>query len=228
VDEFKPYVYRINLYSTNLHNGFTSFLHCKIGGFIMNRQQISDQELIQHYILGNDTCMELLVKRYKTKVYTAIYLVVQDTYIAEDIFQETFIKVVRTFKSGKYNEEGKFKPWVMRIARNLAIDYYRKVKKMPKITGHDGEDIFDSLIFHEPSIEEKIISTQKEDLIRQLIKELPDEQKEVLILRQYGDLSFKEIAELTGVSINTALGRMRYALINLRKLVEKHAPHLNK
>lgn len=194
----------------------------------MNRQQISDQDLILHYIAGNDACMEMLVKRYKTNVYTAIYLVVHDTYIAEDIFQETFIKVIRTFKSGKYEESGKFKPWLMRIARNLAIDYYRKTKKMPKLTSHDGEDIFEMLNFHEKSVEDVISQNDRDYVLRNLIKELPDEQKEVLILRHYGDLSFKEISDLTGVSINTALGRMRYALINLRKLVDKKAPHLNK
>jgi RNA polymerase sigma factor (sigma-70 family) len=194
----------------------------------MNRQIISDQELIKQYVAGNDACMEMLIKRYKTKVFTSIFLVVQDTYIAEDIFQETFIKVIKTFKSGKYQESGKFQPWVIRIARNLAIDYYRKMKKMPytTITTNDGDDIFEILNFHEKNAEDKMVDKQRDFVLRQLIKELPDEQKEVLILRNYADLSFKEISDLTGVSINTALGRMRYALINLRKLVEKKAPYL--
>lgn len=194
----------------------------------MNRQIISDQELIKQYVAGNDACMEMLIKRYKTKVFTSIFLVVQDTYIAEDIFQETFIKVIKTFKSGKYQESGKFQPWVIRIARNLAIDYYRKMKKMPytTITTNDGDDIFEILNFHEKNAEDKMMDKQRDFVLRQLIKELPDEQKEVLILRNYADLSFKEISDLTGVSINTALGRMRYALINLRKLVEKKAPYL--
>jgi RNA polymerase sigma factor (sigma-70 family) len=194
----------------------------------MNRQIISDQELIKQYVAGNDACMEMLIKRYKTKVFTSIFLVVQDTYIAEDIFQETFIKVIKTFKSGKYQETGKFQPWVIRIARNLAIDYYRKMKKTPytTITTNDGDDIFDILNFHEKNAEDKMVDKQRDFVLRQLIKELPDEQKEVLILRNYADLSFKEISDLTGVSINTALGRMRYALINLRKLVEKKAPYL--
>lgn len=194
----------------------------------MNRQQISDRDLIRNFIAGNEACMEMLVKRYKSKVYTAIYLVVQDTYIAEDIFQETFIKVIRTFKSGKYEENDKFKQWVMRIARNLAIDYYRKVKKMPKITRDDGSDIFETLNFYDKSIEDKIVQNEREKVIRSFVKELPEEQKEVLILRHYGDLSFKEISELTGISINTALGRMRYALINLRKMINTYAPDLNK
>ena len=192
----------------------------------MKRQQISEQELIKNYVGGNDACMEMLIKRCKTKVYTTIYLVVQDSYIAEDIFQETFIKVIRTLKSGKYEDSGKFMPWVMRIARNLAIDYYRKMARMPKITTGDGDDIFETLNFHEKSREDLIVEKQKDQLIRDLIKQLPDEQKEVLVLRQYADLSFKEIADLTNVSINTALGRMRYALINLKKLIEKKAPHL--
>lgn len=194
----------------------------------MNRQIISDQELIKQYVAGNDACMEMLIKRYKTKVFTSIFLVVQDTYIAEDIFQETFIKVIKTFKSGKYQESGKFQPWVIRIARNLAIDYYRKMKKMPytTITTNDGDDIFEILNFHEKNAEDKMMDKQRDFVLRQLIKVLPDEQKEVLILRNYADLSFKEISDLTGVSINTALGRMRYALINLRKLVEKKAPYL--
>ncbi|MBX2985659.1 MAG: sigma-70 family RNA polymerase sigma factor [Bacteroidia bacterium] len=193
----------------------------------MNRQQISDRDLIRNFIAGNEACMEMLVKRYKSKLYTTIYLVVQDTYIAEDIFQETFIKVIRTFKSGKYEENDKFKQWIMRIARNLAIDYYRKVKKMPKITRDDGSDVFETLNFFESNIEDRIVQNERERVIRRFVKELPEEQKEVLILRHYGDLSFKEISELTGISINTALGRMRYALINLRKMINTHAPDLN-
>lgn len=194
----------------------------------MNRQHISDEQLIKNYVQGNDACMEMLINRHKSKIFTSIYLVVQDTYIAEDIFQETFIKVIRTFKSGKYEESGKFKPWVMRIARNLAIDYYRKMRKMPGIVTSEGYDIFESLDFHEKSAEDLLQEKERDVVLRELIKELPNDQKEVLILRHYGDLSFKEIADLTHVSINTALGRMRYALINLKKLIEKKAPHLNR
>jgi RNA polymerase sigma-70 factor (ECF subfamily) len=192
----------------------------------MKIQRISDQELIKNYVSGNDACLEMLIKRYKSKVYTSIYLVVQDAYIAEDIFQETFIKVIKTLKSGKYEESGKFQPWVIRIARNLAIDYYRKIRKVPTITTEDGEDLFERLNFFESNAEDLIITKQRDQVIRELIKQLPADQKEVLILRNYADLSFKEIADLTQVSINTALGRMRYALINLKKLMEIHAPHI--
>jgi RNA polymerase sigma factor (sigma-70 family) len=192
----------------------------------MKIQRISDQDLIKNYVSGNDACLEMLIKRYKSKVYTSIYLVVQDAYIAEDIFQETFIKVIKTLKSGKYEETGKFQPWVIRIARNLAIDYYRKIRKVPTITTEDGEDLFERLNFFESNAEDLIIIKQRDQVIRELIKQLPSDQKEVLILRNYADLSFKEIADLTQVSINTALGRMRYALINLKKLMEIHAPHI--
>jgi RNA polymerase sigma factor (sigma-70 family) len=194
----------------------------------MKKQSISDEQLVKNYISGNDACMEMLIKRYKSKVYTAIYLVVQDSYMAEDIFQETFIRVIRTLKSGKYQENGKFLPWIMRISRNLAIDYYRKIRKMPLVVNSDGEDILTNLRFHEPNSEDLYLNNERDHVMRRLIKELPDDQKEVLILRHYGDLSFKEIADLTQVSINTALGRMRYALINLKKLIDVKAPFLNK
>jgi RNA polymerase sigma factor (sigma-70 family) len=194
----------------------------------MKKQSISDEQLVKNYISGNDACMEMLIKRYKSKVYTAIYLVVQDSYMAEDIFQETFIRVIRTLKSGKYQENGKFLPWIMRISRNLAIDYYRKIRKMPLVVNSDGEDILTNLRFHEPNSEDLYVNNERDHVMRRLIKELPDDQKEVLILRHYGDLSFKEIADLTQVSINTALGRMRYALINLKKLIDAKAPFLNK
>lgn len=185
----------------------------------MKANQITDQELIRHYIEGNEACLEMLIKRHKRKVFTTILLVVNDQYIAEDIFQETFIKVVRTLKSGKYNEEGKFLPWVVRIAKNMAIDYFRKTKRMPQITSSDGEDLFRTFQIADENREEKLIRAQKEQTVRDLIKLLPEEQREVLIMRHYADLSFKEIADITNVSINTALGRMRYALNNLRKLI---------
>lgn len=192
----------------------------------MKLQKITDEELIKNYVSGNDACFEMLIKRYKSKVYTAIYLVIQDEYVAEDIFQETFIKVIHTLRSGKYDEKGKFLPWVIRIARNLAIDYYRKVRKMPMITSSEGEDIFEALRFSDDNRESDMIQKHEAYTVRELIKELPDEQKEVLILRHYGELSFKEIADLTNVSINTALGRMRYALFNLKKLIREKASHL--
>ena len=189
----------------------------------MQNHQITDQELIKQYIQGNEACLEMLVTRHKNKIFTAIILIVHDTYIAEDIFQETFIKIIRTLKSGKYNEEGKFLPWAMRIARNLAIDYFRKTKRMPTVTSSDGEDVFRTFNINEANREESMIRNQRDETIRDLIRLLPEEQREVLVLRHYGDLSFKEIAKITNVSINTALGRMRYALNNLRKIIAEKA-----
>ncbi|MBI1305867.1 MAG: sigma-70 family RNA polymerase sigma factor [Bacteroidetes bacterium] len=183
------------------------------------KNKISDKALIKQYVQGNEACLEMLITRHKSKVFTTIILIVNDTYIAEDLFQETFIKVIRTLKSGKYNEEGKFLPWVVRIARNLAIDYFRKTKRMPKVTSQDGEDIFRTFEINEENREQKYIRSQKENTIRQIINMLPPEQKEVLVLRHYGEMSFKEIARITDVSINTALGRMRYALNNMRKII---------
>ena len=184
-------------------------------------EQIKDRALIKQYIQGNEACLEMLINKHKNKVFTTILLIVNDRYIAEDLFQETFIKVIKTFKSGKYNEEGKFLPWVVRIARNLAIDHFRKSKRMPKITSQDGEDIFRTIEISDSNREESYIKNQRDDTVRQIINMLPPEQKEVLVLRHYGDLSFKEIADLTGVSINTALGRMRYALNNMRKIISE-------
>lgn len=186
----------------------------------MNDLKISDQNLVKQYIQGNEACLEMLIKRHKERIYTTIYLIVYDRYIAEDLFQETFIKVIRTLKNGKYNEEGKFLPWVLRIGRNLAIDYFRKTKRMPTITGSDGDDIFRTIMIAEENKEEKMIRSEQDQKVREMIKRLPEEQREVLILRHFGDLSFKEIAKITNVSINTALGRMRYALNNMRKMAE--------
>lgn len=185
----------------------------------MITHQITDQELVHHYVDGNEACLEMLIKRHKRKVFTTIYLIVNDRYIAEDLFQETFIKVIHMLKNEKYNEEGKFLPWVIRIARNMAIDYFRKSKRNPTITDGDGEDIFRYIELADENREEQIVRQQTEKQLRFLINQLPEEQKQVLVLRHYGDLSFKEIADLTQVSINTALGRMRYALNNLRKMM---------
>ena len=187
----------------------------------MKNYQISDQQLIKNYRNGNEACFEMLLKRYKSKVFTTIFLIVNDRYIAEDIFQETFIKVLKTLKSEKYTEEGKYLPWVMTIARNLSIDHFRKTSKMPKMVNSSGEDVFKNLQIFDDSREEQIIQNQNEAKVRELIKLLPKEQQEVLVLRHYGDLSFKEISEITKVSINTALGRMRYALQNLRRMIEE-------
>jgi|SRR5690606_14468648 len=192
----------------------------------MKRYQKSDEELVALYMAGNEACMDMLINRYKTKVFTAIHLVVNDRYIAEDIFQETFLRVIHTLQKGKYEETGKFLPWVIRIARNLAMDYFRSTKRMPMISSSEDEDIFANMRFSEKNSEEDTIKNQRQKGLRELIKMLPPDQKEVLILRHYGELSFKEIAEVCNCSINTALGRMRYALINLKKLIVEKAAYL--
>ncbi len=189
----------------------------------LNKTQ--DRDLIKGFMKGNDRCFEVLLSKYKTKVFTTIYLIVKDRSIAEDLFQEVMIKVVRMIRSGKYNEEGKFLPWVVRIARNLAIDHFRKVQRNPIQHESEDYDIFNTIPRSEGSAEDKIISEENTRYIKELIQQLPDKQREVLIMRSYADLSFKEIASLTDVSINTALGRMRYALLNLKKLAqEKSVP----
>jgi RNA polymerase sigma factor (sigma-70 family) len=185
----------------------------------MNRNLISDKDLVHLYVSGDESALALLLSRHKSKIYTSIYLLVKDRYLAEDIFQDTFIKVINTLKTGKYNEEGKFLPWVMRIAHNLVIDHFRKEKRTPTITNQEGFDIFDVIGVSEESTEDKLLRDQSHTELKVLIQKLPEEQKEVLIMRHYADLSFKEIADLTGVSINTALGRMRYALNNLRRMM---------
>lgn len=178
-----------------------------------------DQKLVKAYLNGNEASLEVLINRHKDRVYAAIYMFVRDKYLAEDIFQDTFIKVVESLRSGNYKEEGKFRPWVMRISHNLCIDYFRKVKRKPSVVDNEGFDIFEVLKFSGDNAEETMIKNQAKAKVKDLINQLPDEQKEVVVLRHYAEMSFKEIADMTGVSINTALGRMRYALINLRKLV---------
>jgi len=175
---------------------------------------------VKLYLNGDESVLEELLRRHKNKIYTSIYLLVKDQYLAEDIFQDTFIKVINTLRSGRYNEEGKFLPWVLRIAHNLVIDYFRKEKRTPVITSADGTDILSLLQVNEESAEDRLLREQTHADLRAMIHLLPDEQKEVLIMRHYADLSFKEIADLTEVSINTALGRMRYALSNLRKMMK--------
>lgn len=186
----------------------------------MELKQQSDQDLVKFYLNGEESVLEELLRRHKSKIYTSIYLLVKDQYLAEDIFQEAFIKVINTLRSGRYNEEGKFLPWVIRIAHNLVIDHFRKEKRVPVITSADGTDILNLIQVLEESTEDRILREQTHIDLRMMIQRLPDEQKEVLIMRHYADLSFKEIADLTEVSINTALGRMRYALSNLRKMME--------
>lgn len=185
----------------------------------MSIQKISDHELVKLYQSGTQVALEELIRRHKRSIFSAINLIVRNRPLAEDIFQEAFIKIIHTLRSGNYNEEGKFGGWAVRVARNLTIDYVRKMKRDVTITDSEGNDIFSYLVIAEESKEDKIMQLQTERQIKDLIHLLPEEQREVLILRHWGDLSFKEIADKTGVSINTALGRMRYALNNLRKLM---------
>ncbi|MEM1407338.1 MAG: sigma-70 family RNA polymerase sigma factor [Bacteroidota bacterium] len=187
----------------------------------MEKYKISDSQLVSLYKNGNEEAFEQLLTRHKSRVFTTIYLIVKDNYVAEDLLQETFVKVVRTIKEGRYNEEGKFLPWLMRIAHNMAIDYFRKEKRYPTIIMEDGSHVFNTLEFSEDSVESKQVRQDTHAKLRELIQELPESQKEVLMMRHYMEMSFQEIAENTGVSINTALGRMRYALINLRKKIKQ-------
>ena len=189
---------------------------------MVDKKKISDSTLVSNYIQGSEVALGVLIKRHQQRLFSFIYSKVQDRDITEDVFQDTFIKVIRTLKKGNYNEEGKFLPWVMRIAHNLVIDYFRKSNRMPTFKNTDEFDIFSVLGDGNLNAEKQIIQEQIYNDVRDLVKELPEEQKEVLVMRMYKDMSFKEINENTGVSINTALGRMRYALINMRKLIEKH------
>ena len=183
---------------------------------------LPDASLVKEYVAGNEDALAKLIKRHESKIYGFIYSKIPDRDITNDIFQDTFIKVIKTLKSNSYNEEGKFLPWVMRISHNLVVDYYRKTKKMPMFRETEEFSIFSIMSDDSMTIENKIISEQVEMDLKKLIEELPADQKEVLVMRMYQDMSFKEISESTGVSINTALGRMRYALMNLRKVIDKH------
>lgn len=183
---------------------------------------IDDASLVNSYISGNEAALETLIKRHQSRIFGFIYSKVGDRDLADDIFQDTFIKVIRTLKSNAYNEEGKFLPWVMRIAHNLIVDHFRHNKKMPLYRETEEFSIFSVMTDDSLTIENKLISDQVTMDLRQLVEELPADQKEVLTMRLYQDMSFKEISEATGVSINTALGRMRYAVINLRKVIDKH------
>ena len=194
----------------------------------MEKVQVSDSELVTLYIRGNEKAFEKLVQRHKSRIYTTIYLIVKDQYVAEDLLQDTFIKAVDTIKSGRYNDEGKFLPWIIRIAHNLAIDYFRRDKRYPNVVFEDGSSVFNTLDFAEDSVESIQIRQETHEQLREMIQRLPDVQKQVLIMRHYEDMSFQEIANATGVSINTALGRMRYALINLRKQFSQRTPQYDK
>lgn len=188
----------------------------------MDNTQATDALLVRTYIQGDENALSQLITRHQHRIYSFIYSKVFDKDVAEDVFQDTFIKVINTLKKGKYNEEGKFLPWVMRIAHNLVIDHFRKNKRMPKFENSGDFNIFSVLSDGDLNVETQLIKDQIEVDVQELIKELPEDQLEVLTMRIYKDMSFKEISERTGVSINTALGRMRYALINLRKIIEKH------
>ena len=183
---------------------------------------IDDASLVNSYISGNEAALETLIKRHQSRIFGFIYSKVGDRDLADDIFQDTFIKVIRTLKSNAYNEEGKFLPWILRIAHNLAIDYFRRDKRYPNVVLEDGSQVFNTLSFSEESTESLQVKKESHEHLRSLIKKLPEQQREVLIMRHYEEMSFQEIAEATGVSINTALGRMRYALMNLRKIIDKH------
>jgi RNA polymerase sigma-70 factor (ECF subfamily) len=189
---------------------------------MQSSKSCTDKDLIRTYISGDERAFELLLNRHKTKIYTSIYLFVKDNDVANDIFQETFIKIIDTFRSGKYNEEGKFLQWALRISYNLCVDCFRKNKRRKIVTPTEDFDLFNLLDCPEDNQERKLIKSQTHSKVKQLVDALPVEQREVIVLRHYADLSFKEIAELTNVSINTALGRMRYALINIRKMIGEH------
>ncbi len=187
----------------------------------MNKM-IPDYELIQRFIKGEESCFEQLIHRHKNKVYAYISLYIRDQALAEDMFQDTFMKVIQSVKSGRYQDNGKFISWVMRIAHNLIIDHFRRIKQMNTVSNDDYDsDLFNSKRFAESTVEDNMIRKQIHKDVRQMISQLPDDQREVVILKHYAGLSFKEIADMTDVSINTALGRMRYALINMRKLMEE-------
>lgn len=183
---------------------------------------LNDQQLVHAYVEGDERAFELLLSRHKRKVWSHIYLLVRDRELTEDLFQETFIKVVHQLKAGRYNEEGKFLPWVMRMAHNLVIDHFRRVKKMPMVRSNDAHDVFATIAQPGKNVEQRMVNVQVDADVRKLIDHLPGEQREVVLMRTYLNMSFKEIAEHTDVSINTALGRMRYALINMRKMIKEH------
>jgi RNA polymerase sigma factor (sigma-70 family) len=196
---------------------------------MIDRLNLSDNELVQRYLSGDYTSLEILISRYKDKVFSYIFMNVKNYHLAEDIFQDTFIKVVRSLNLGKYTDNGKFISWVMRIAHNLIIDHYRREKNMNTFSNDGSEiDLFNSPKFSDDNIEDLIINEQILNDVRDLVEELPDDQKQVVIMRHYLGLSFKEIADQTDVSINTALGRMRYALINLRKIITERGLILTK
>ncbi len=186
-----------------------------------NLSTLTDQQLVQLFIDGDSRSLEALINRHKERIFTSIYLLVKDKYLAEDIFQDLFIKVIETLRSGKYNEENKFVYWAMRIGHNLCVDHFRKIKGKPVIKTSDGMDIFDVIQFEDSNAEEKIMKRQSHDQVMKLVSLLPEEQREIIILRHFADMKFREISQILGCSVNTALGRMRYGLLNLRKMIEE-------
>ena len=189
----------------------------------MSKVTLSEKELVKSFINGDHSSLQILIERHQNRLYSYIFLLVKDKQLADDIFQDTYVKVINTLRRGAYNDEGKFIQWVMRIAHNLVIDHFRKSKKVPTVdNSYNDFDVFDTVKFTDPSIEEQLVHDQIHTDVRKLLEFLPEEQREVLYLRCYSGLSFKDIAEQTDVSINTALGRMRYAIINMRKIIEEN------
>jgi RNA polymerase sigma factor (sigma-70 family) len=188
---------------------------------VKNLITLTDEQLIALFNDGNAPAMEILVNRHKERIFTSIYLMVKDKYLAEDIFQDLFIRIIETFRAGKYKEENKFAQWAMRIGHNFCIDHFRKIKNKPVIRTSEGTDIFDILDFAEPGVDDKIMKTESSESIMKLVYMLPDEQREIILLRHFADLKFREISKILNCSVNTALGRMRYALLNLRKLIDE-------
>ena len=183
---------------------------------------LTDEQLVQLFIEGETRALDLLISRHKNRIFTSIYLLVKDKYLAEDIFQDLFIEVIENLRSNNYKEENKFLQWAMRIAHNLCVDHFRKLKKEPVIKTSDDRDIFEILDFKESNAEQNIMKAQSHSKVMQMVDLLPKEQQEVIILRHFADLRFKEIADLLQCSVNTALGRMRYGLINIRKMIEEN------
>ena len=182
-------------------------------------EHVSDTELIRSFQEGDTEAFEVLIYRYKDKIYSSILFFVKDSYLAEDLFQDVFIKIIDTLKNKRYTEEGKFLPWALRISHNLCVDHFRTVKRTPAIKTSDNKDIFDVINVYEEGADQKIMQSQSHDRVRKMLELLPEEQREIIVLRHYANLSFKEISQITNCSINTALGRMRYGLINLRKMM---------
>jgi RNA polymerase sigma factor (sigma-70 family) len=189
----------------------------------MDVLNLNDQQLIENYLQGNDKSFEVLLNRHKDRIYTSIYMFVKDEELAEDLFQEVFIKIIDTIRKGRYNHEGKFIQWALRISYNLCVDYFRKTKRNTKVTGTESFDIFSTIDSKDDNMEDFMIKDQTHTKLRYIIDQLPEEQREVIMLRHFADMSFKEISQVTKVSINTALGRMRYALINIRKMIGQEA-----